>query len=321
MSIAESPLDRGITHEEPKPENPGWENVERFLHYLINDKGSSENTVSAYRNDLAQLSEYLRTTHTGRASTVIAAGKEQLDRNDVTQARLVGFVVSLKDKGYASATLARKIAAVKSFFHWMIKENNLKVDPTDGLDSPKIGKTLPRTLSVEEVDKLISAPEAKIGSEAGRDSAMLRLLYDTGMRVSEMMSLDIQDIDLPSDYARCLGKEGRERHIPFGGKTHNALSEYINSNRPKLTRNRETNAIFVNHRGERLTRQGFWLILKGYAKAVGLQDSITPHTLRHTFAIHLLAHGAKLRDVQELLGHSNIATTQVYEQMLKSKAI
>jgi integrase/recombinase XerD len=234
----------------------------------------------------------------------------------VSKQRLVAFIGSLKEKGYASATLARKIAAVKSYFHWLTAEGVVKQDPTDSLDSPKVGKTLPRTLTPEEVDALLASPNAKIGPEAVRDSAMLRLLYATGMRVSEMMSLDVEDVDLASDYVRCLGKAGRERHIPFDVKTHQALQEYLGNSRPILTRHGTTTALFVNHRGERLTRQGFWLILKGHARAAGLSGSITPHTLRHSFAIHLLSNNANLRDVQELLGHANIATTQIYTQMV-----
>jgi integrase/recombinase XerD len=292
--------------------------IERYLSYLVNDKGSSENTVAAYRNDLSQLYEHLRTVRTpGRQLSVVSGGEDDaFNWGAINKARLIGFLGSLKEKGYASATLARKIAAVKSYFHWLTAEGLVKNDPTDSLDSPKVGKTLPRTLSPEEVDRLLTMPITKIGPEATRDSAMLRLLYATGMRVSEMMSLDVEDVDLASDYVRCLGKAGRERHIPFDHKTHLALQEYLQGSRTILTRHRETAALFVNHRGERLTRQGFWLILKGHAKNAGLSGSITPHTLRHSFAIHLLSNNANLRDVQELLGHANIATTQIYTQMV-----
>jgi integrase/recombinase XerD len=292
--------------------------IERYLSYLVNDKGSSENTVAAYRNDLTQLFEYLRTVRApGRQLSVVSGSEDDgFNWGVVNKARLVAFIGSLKEKGYASATLARKIAAVKSYFHWLTAAGLVKVDPTESLDSPKVGKTLPRTLSPEEVDRLLVAPSAKLGPESVRDSAMLRLLYATGMRVSEMMSLDVEDVDQASDYVRCLGKAGRERHIPFDHRTHEALQEYLRGSRPILTRHGENAALFVNHRGERLTRQGFWLILKGHAKAAGLSGSITPHTMRHSFAIHLLSNNANLRDVQELLGHANIATTQIYTQMV-----
>jgi integrase/recombinase XerD len=290
--------------------------IDRYLAYLANEKGSSENTIAAYRNDLSQLYEHLRTN--GRPLYV--AGGQEADESfnwvGVNKGRLVGFLNTLKEKGYASATLARKIAAVKSFFHWLYAEGLIKIDPTDNLDSPKVGKTLPRTLAVDEVDGLLNAPLAKSGPESVRDSAMLRLLYATGMRVSEMMGLDVEDVDLASDYVRCLGKAGRERHIPFDFRTHQTIEEYLTTARVSLTKHGETPALFVNHRGERLTRQGFWLILKGYAKMAGLPGSITPHTLRHSFAIHLLSNNANLRDVQELLGHANIATTQIYTQMV-----
>lgn len=289
--------------------------IERYLSYLVNDKGNAENTIAAYRNDLTQLYVFLQAIRF-RQLGVLAHDEDSLKWRNVSKQRLVAFVGSLKEKGYASATLARKIAAVKSYFHWLLKEGLVKVDPTESLDSPKVGKTLPRTLSPEEVDGLLNAPSVKISSEATRDSAMLRLLYATGMRVSEMMSLDVEDVDLASDYVRCLGRAGRERHVPYDQRTHQALQEYLQNSRPDLTRHGEPSALFVNHRGERLTRQGFWLILKGHAKAAGLSGSITPHTLRHSFAIHLLSNNANLRDVQELLGHANIATTHIYTQMV-----
>jgi integrase/recombinase XerD len=291
--------------------------IERYLSHLINERSGSENTVAAYRNDLSQLFDYLRTSRPGgRPLAVISSDDDAFNWNSVTKARLIGFIGSLKEKGYASATLARKIAATKSFFHWLRAEGLVREDPTDSLDSPKVGKTIPRTLSPEEIDSLLTAPTARLGPESVRDAAMLRLLYATGVRVSEMMSLDVEDVDLASDYVRVLGKANRERHIPFDPRTHAALEEYLSHSRPILTRHGETSALFVNHRGERLTRQGFWLILKGHARSAGLPGSITPHTLRHSFAIHLLANNANLRDVQELLGHANIATTQIYSQMI-----
>jgi integrase/recombinase XerD len=294
--------------------------IDRYLTYLVTEKSSSENTVAAYRNDLTQLHEHLRTN--GRPLYVAAGpgAEESFNWAGVNKARLLGFLSVLKEKGYASATLARKVAAVKSFFHWLAAESLIKVDPTDNLDSPKVGKTLPRTLATEEVDALLASPTTRTGPESVRDAAMLRLLYATGMRVSEMMSLNVEDVDLASDYVRCLGKAGRERHIPFDYRTHSVIEDYLQGARSILTRHGETPALFVNHRGERLTRQGFWLILKGHAKAASLPGSITPHTLRHSFAIHLLSNNANLRDVQELLGHANIATTQIYTQMVGQAA-
>ncbi|TAK20172.1 MAG: tyrosine recombinase [Chloroflexota bacterium] len=289
--------------------------IDRYLGYLVGERASSENTVAAYRNDLTQLHEFLRANRTGgRPLSVV--GDQSINWNGVGKPRLNAFIEFLKEKGYASATMARKIAAVKSFFHWLTHSGLIKVDPTEGLDSPRVGKTRPRTLSSEEIESLLVAPSVKMGPEAVRDGAMLRLLYATGMRVSELMSLNQDDVDLFSNYVRCLGKAGRERHIPFDVRTQKALEDYLSSARPSLTRHRETAALFVNHRGERLTRQGFWLILKGHARAAGLSGSITPHTLRHSFAIHLLSNNANLRDVQELLGHANIATTQIYTQMV-----
>lgn len=303
-----------LPEKDPTQETRGslQEEVDRYLHFLV-EKESPENTITAYRNDLSQLVEFLRPESNGE---VVAGGTEGFDWISVTKVQLVGFVSSLADKGYALATQARKVSAVKSFFHWLKDEDLVKADATDSLDSPKIGRTFPWTLSPEEVVVLLAAPEAKVSHDADRDSAMLKLLCATGMRVSEMMSLDVEDVSLGVDTVRCRGKAGRERQIPFDSKTHKAVDNYLNNARPILTGHKETEALFVNHYGERLTRQGFWLILKGYAKAAGLPGSIAPHTLRHSFAIHLLTHGAKVRDVQELLGHANIATTQLYTLMV-----
>jgi len=289
--------------------------IERYLNHLVVERAASENTVAAYRNDLTQLHEFLRSSRTGRALSIVGFDGG-FNWAGVGKERLNGFVAHQREKGYASATLARKIAAVKSYFHWLTSEGTIKLDPTDALDSPKVGKTVPRVLSGDEVEALLAAPSVRMGPEAVRDSAMLRLLFATGMRVSEMMSLNLDDVDLHSDYVRCLGKGGRERHIPFDFRTQKALEDYLGSARPTMTRHGETAALFVNHRGERLTRQGFWLILKGHARSAGLTGSITPHTLRHSFAIHLLSNNANLRDVQELLGHANIATTQIYSHMV-----
>ncbi|HUE76184.1 MAG TPA: site-specific tyrosine recombinase [Chloroflexota bacterium] len=288
--------------------------IEQYLSFLAQEKGASEHTIAAYRNDLGQLAEFLQRGSV--RSLVATVGDTEGSLGSVGKTRLIAYMVHLKEKGYASATLARKVAALKSFYHYLLAEGFVKQDPTENLDSPKVGKTLPRTLTIQEIESLLEQPMGKSNPEAVRDAAMLRLLYATGMRVSELMGLEVNDVDVASGYVRCLGKSHRERQIPIPRRTADLVQDYILQARPLLMRHSTHDALFVNHRGDRLTRQGFWLILKSYARQAQLTGSITPHTLRHSFAIHLLTNNANLRDVQELLGHANIATTQIYTQLV-----
>jgi integrase/recombinase XerD len=238
--------------------------------------------------------------------------------SSVSKRGVVNFVLSIKEKKYAPATIARKVAAVKSFFHYLVTESTLRNDPTATLDSPKVGRSLPKAISVEQVDLLLEQPAKDTTAEGLRDKAMLELLYATGMRVSELVSLNTEDVSLASGYVRCFGKGGKERTIPAHPQAIAALERYMNDARPRLISTVSEPALFVNHRGTRLTRQGFWLIIKEYARKAGI-DEITPHTLWHSFATHMLANGANLRDVQELLGHANIATTQIYTHLSSSQ--
>jgi integrase/recombinase XerD len=227
------------------------------------------------------------------------------------------YILHLKSQSYAEATVARKVAAVKSFFSFLQAEGKLKANPTEQLASPKVGKMLPKPLSVQEIDELLEQPARRSTPEAKRDRAMLELMYATGLRVTELVSLDVSDVQLEGDkpYVRLLGKGNRERQIPLLDQPVQELSEYIRFARPRLVGERNETALFVNRRGERLTRQGFWLILKGYALEAGIRGRVTPHTLRHSFATHMLRGGMDIHKVQELLGHANISTTQVYTQV------
>lgn len=290
-----------------------WEPVERYIEHLETGLSASPNTVAAYRNDLTQFCQYLLSAPAREADpTELADG---LSWTGITRPRIVGFVVALKDKGYASTTIARKIAAIKSFFHFLYTRGIVAVDPTETLDPPRIDKALPRSLSLSEVSGLLDQPAQSTSPDDQRDSAMLRLLYASGLRVSELVSLNLTDIDLPSGHVRCVGRSGRERIIPLDAETVIAIRDYVDSGRNALIRRRDEVALFVNHRGDRLTRQGFWLILKEHARRAGLPDDVTPQTLRHSFAIRLLDDNTDLRAVQELLGHASIATTQVYIQL------
>ncbi len=234
---------------------------------------------------------------------------------NVDRQSIIRYLLSLQEKKYAATTRARKLAAARSFFKFFTSENVLKQDPTYNLESPKVGRSLPKPISINQVRVLLEQPTKGTTPESRRDEAMLQLLYATGMRVSELMSLDVEDINLVDGDVRAFGKGRKERLIPVHPRAVKVLEAYLRDARPKLARDNEEKAIFLNRRGERLTRQGFWLILKQYAKAAGITSSVTPHTLRHSFATHMLNGGADLRTIQELLGHANISTTQVYTHL------
>ena len=277
-----------------------------FLAFLSVEKGASANTVAAYRNDLQQLADF------------IGARPETNGWGDLDRAAIQDFILHMKtDCGYSEATVARKVAAIRSFFAFLAAEGMTPTNPTEGLTSPHVGKTLPKAISPNEVDELLEQPARRSTPEARRDRAMLELLYATGMRVTELVSLDMGNLNLDrrSPYVRCMGKGAKERTIPIHDQALESLIGYLEEGRPLLVRNKNEQALFVNRRGERLTRQGFWLILKGYARSANLSADITPHTLRHSFATHMLRGGMPLRNVQEMLGHANISTTQVYTHL------
>ena len=283
--------------------------VRTFLDHLSVEKGASPNTIAAYRNDLSQLLDHFaQLPHDGEPLT-------QWDQ--LRQATLTGYLASLYERGYSSTTVARKIASVKSFFSFLADENIISQDLTERLLSPRIGRSLPKALPFEELERLLDAPMQRTTPEAFRDAAMLELLYASGLRVTELVSLNIRDVNLADHWVRCFGKGSKERIVPIHRRSAERILFYIDEARPKLLgRDKDGEvALFVNNRGNRITRQGFWFLLKGYAKEVQIQGPITPHTLRHSFATHLLGHGASLRYVQELLGHSSIATTQVYTHL------
>jgi len=283
------------------------EDINRFLNYLAVEKGFSENTLAAYRNDLYQLASFVEEGAAKRGSIPSWAsfGREGM----------LSYLLNLKERNYAATTVARKVAATKSFFSFMLAEGDMKANPTQNLGSPKIEKSLPKPISISQVRLLLEQPTKLSTPEAKRDKAMLELLYASGMRVSELVSLNLDDIDVEGGYVRCFGKGHKERLIPIYEQAALAVDEYVKEVRSHLTHNAEEKALFLNLRGERLTRQGFWQILKGYAKSANLDTKVTPHTLRHSFATHMLSGGANLRSVQELLGHANISTTQVYTHL------
>ncbi len=228
---------------------------------------------------------------------------------------MLSYLLNLKERGYDPATIARTLAAARSFFGFMVAEGIIKTNPTENMSSPSVGKSLPKPISISQVRQLLEQPAKLSTLEAKRDKAMLELLYASGMRISELVSLNLGDVDTEGGYVRCFGKGHKERLIPIYEQAARSVKEYIEETRPKLAHNKGDVALFLNPRGERLTRQGFWQKLKDYAKSANLDTQISPHTLRHSFATHMLSGGADLRAVQELLGHANISTTQVYTHL------
>ena len=283
------------------------EAINSFLNYLAVEKGFSGNTLAAYQNDLFDLVDFVEKKVAKQGSTPSWAG---FDRQE-----MLSYLLHLKERGYAPATQARKVAAIKRFFRFMMDEGRMKENPMRDVASPRIGKALPKPVSDSIARRLLDEPAKSSTPEAKRDKAMLELLYASGMRVSELVSLNLGDVDVAEGSVRCFGKGHKERIVPIHQRAAAAVTEYIKEARPKLVRSDEEKALFLNPRGDRLTRQGFWQKLKDYAKSANLDIKISPHTLRHSFATHMLSGGADLRSVQEFLGHANISTTQVYTHL------
>jgi integrase/recombinase XerD len=278
-----------------------------FLDFLQQEYKYSANTTAAYKNDLNQFMNYLRKVHA-----------EALNGwNDVTIDVVDSYVEYMKAQPYASSSIARKVAAIKSFFNYMFARGIITANPTAKVDSPKVQKRLPHILDKEDVKQLLRAPAQRTTPKHLRDTALLTMLYATGMRVTEIVSLRLEDIDLENSLLYCPGKEDQVRELPFDESTAKILGDYLENGRPYLVKDREQaeTAVFLNHRGQQLTRQGLWLIIKAYAKQAKLDVDVTPHTLRHSFAAHKIEGGIDLQEVQRLLGHANISTTQIYTQI------
>jgi integrase/recombinase XerD len=273
---------------------------------MMNTRGLTENTTAAYRTDLDQLGTFL-----------LERGIARWDA--VTHDDMLAFLLFLRERRYSNATVARRTAAIKSFYSYLNDCNAVLYDPTEQIDSPRVDRSPPRPISPHQVDELLELPLRETTPEGLRDKAMLELLYATGMRVSELVALDHGHLDLTTAEVRCPGRNNRERTLPLSDTACTALEEYLDMGRSQLARgsSQQPEALFLNHRGKRLTRQGFWLILKSYANELGLAD-LTPHTLRHSFAAHMLNNGHDLREVQERLGHASLSTTQIYTHFVQS---
>jgi len=278
--------------------------VNEFINYLAVERGLAPNTLESYGRDLRQFQTYLQ-----------SSDMDFIKNSDRTT--IQGYLNALKVKGRAVSTISRNLAAIKSFYQYLAREHYVDKDPAANLESPKPEKRLPKILSITEVEELLCQPNAFLPAGL-RDKAMLELLYATGIRVTELISLNVLDINLDMGYIKCFGKGSKERIVPLGSIAAKCVQEYIQKARTKLVRTYEESALFVNHHGNRLTRQGFWKIIKKYAQEANIIQDITPHTLRHSFATHLLENGADLRSVQEMLGHADISTTQIYTQVTKN---
>lgn len=273
--------------------------IESFLRYM-KEKGAPDNTTAAYRTDLLQLGTFVA-SHNG----------QPLRWDQVDRIQLAAYVLELGEK-YADATIARKIATTRSFFEYLSAEGLVHPNPAETLASPRVVRSRPKPLSITQIDELLEQPMKRTTPEALRDRAMIELMYAAGLRNSELVALNVDDVNMAGPYICCQGR-GKERTVPIHEQAAAAVQSYLNDGRSVLVKKRQESALFVNRRGQRLTRQGFWLILKQYAKAARIDIPVTPHTLRQTFADHLLRGGAPLRNVQELMGHANISTTALYQ--------
>lgn len=275
------------------------QDIQNFIQYLHQEKNTSENTEVSYARDLKKMNQYLLT-------------QGICDVNEVTATSLTSYVIYLEKEGRKPATISRSIASMKAFYHYMEKERRLAVDPSERLKAPRIEKKMPTVLTTEEVTRLLEQPGGTSPKEL-RDKAMLELLYATGIRVSELISLRVSDVNLRMEYLICSDGH-KERIIPFGTIARKALEAYLAEGRPKLISDEKEDRLFTNCSGQPMSRQGFWKLMKGYGKKAGIEAGITPHMLRHSFAAHMVGNGADLKSVQEMLGHSDISTTQIYAQ-------
>lgn len=271
--------------------------IEGFVSYLHNVKKTSDNTELSYKRDLDKFRHFME--------------EEGItDVQKITVTNLHAYVLHLEERNFAAATISRNIASIKAFYHYMFKEGLVAEDISEVLRAPKIEKKIPEILSMEEVVRLLEQPSFDSPKEI-RDAAMLELLYATGIRVSELISLQVEDVNMQMGFLICRDAH-KERVIPFGMAAKKALAKYLESARDAMVEDRAESTLFVNCSGQPMSRQGFWKLIKYYAKKAGITAEITPHTIRHSFAAHLVENGADLRSVQEMLGHSDISTTQIY---------
>jgi integrase/recombinase XerD len=279
--------------------------LDEFINYLSVERGLSKNTITSYRADLISFLTHLESKRVDKL--------EKVRRDDITN-----YLMHLKDKGLSGNSISRCLVSIKMFYKFLAQERFIKDDVAGILESPKLIRPLPNVLNTVEVEKLIGAPDTRNWMGI-RDKAALELMYATGMRVSEIVDLPTSTVNLDMGFVKCRGKGDKERIVPIGSQAKIAISKYLQKVRPVLLKNRSDNHLFLSRLGKRVSRQSFWKIIKKYAKRARIKKDITPHTLRHSFATHLLERGADLRVVQEMLGHADIATTQIYTHIDKSR--
>ena len=280
--------------------------IDSFLDALWSERGLSQNTLSAYGRDLKAWADWLET-------------QKQLSLLEVDASIVQQYLAYRGKKGAKSSSMARVLSSLRRFYRYQLRQGAVSEDPSALIDAPRIGRLLPGSLSETQVDDLLEAPNVE-KSLGLRDRAMLELLYAAGLRVSELVSLELSQINLQIGLVRIIGKGNKERMVPLGDVAVDWVTQYLNVARPELMRgNGVSNDIFVTRRGSGMTRQGFWYLIKRYAKQAGIQQALSPHTLRHAFATHLLNHGADLRVLQMLLGHSDLSTTQIYTHIAQAR--
>jgi len=288
----------------PADERGGAKAIDQFLDAVWMERGLSPNTLAAYRADLTALERWLAKGGTGLVSA--------------SRADLLGFMAARLEGGSRPRSTARQLSSFRRFYRHLVRTGELREDPTAQIDMPKVGRSLPKSLTEEEVEALLAAPAA--GEPLGhRDRTMLEVLYATGLRVSELVSLKLSSVNLSQGVLRIVGKGDRERLIPLGEEAVQWLQQFVQGPRSEILLERQTDYLFPTRRGDRMTRQAFWHIIKRHARSAGIQKELSPHTLRHAFATHLLNHGADLRVVQMLLGHSDLSTTQIYTHVARER--
>jgi integrase/recombinase XerD len=279
--------------------------IDAFITYLSVERGLARNTLISYQKDLGFYVDFLKSRRIDALS--------KSSKNDI-----VDFMISQKEKGLSPNSIARRLAAIKMFYRFLVRERILKNDPTSLIDSPKLWKKIPETLSVNEVEALLNQPASR-NSRGLRDRAILETLYATGMRVSETVNLTLDTINVDIGFVRCIGKGNKERVVPLGKKAIQSIQRYLEAARPHLLGKKQSEYVFLSRLGKRLSRQSVWKLILHYARLARIKKPIKPHLLRHSFATHLLEHGADLRSVQEMLGHANISTTQIYTHVNKDR--
>ena len=278
--------------------------VKEYTSFMTDIRHKSLNTVESYKRDVTQYISYLD-------------GTGVTDISSTTKTTVLSYLLYLQKEGRASSTVSRTLASLRSYYLFMMQNGVVKSNPTSNLEAPHVERKIPKILSGEEVELLLEQPK-NCDNKGIRDKAMLELLYATGIRVSELITLDVSDVNVPMSFVRCKGGK-KERIIPMGHQAKDALENYINNVRKYMVKDENETALFVNCSGARLSRQGFWKLIKYYQHIAGIETDITPHTLRHSFAAHLLENGADLHSIQEMMGHADISSTQVYSRMMNSK--